>query len=207
MIGQDTQHTARALVLYGSADLDAQDLGHAYLSSMDLADFERPYGLGSRRGGARPASLVVRDISRLLALTGSPTVIAFDQIDTLVAQSGGSAIAAAGALDAAAASMLGQVTNGLMALRETDPSRPDRGRLSAGHLEDHPSGGGRLGAGPVPRGTVHGTGLQRQGRHGDRSQAVGGPLRRRGFPAAVPDLARSASSPSPRRRTSRRGHC
>ena len=45
-------------------------------------------------------------------------MIAFDQIDTLVAQSGGSAIAAAGALDAAAASMLGQVTNGLMALRE-----------------------------------------------------------------------------------------
>ncbi len=117
VIGQDTQHTARALVLYGSLDLDAQDLGHAYLSSMDLADFgdRTDWGLGVE---ARPASLVVRDISRLLALTGSPTVIAFDQIDTLVAQSGGSAIAAAGALDATAASMLGQVTNGLMALRE-----------------------------------------------------------------------------------------
>ena len=117
VIGQDTQHTARALVLYGSQDLDAQDLGYAYLNSIDLADFgdRADWGLGVE---ARPASLVVRDISRLLALTGSPTVIAFDQIDTLVAQSGGSAITAAGALDAAAASMLGQVTNGLMALRE-----------------------------------------------------------------------------------------
>ncbi len=117
VIGQDTQHTARALVLYGSQDLDAQDLGHAYLTSMDLADFgdRTDWGLAVE---ARPASLVVRDLSRLLALTGSPTVIAFDQIDTLVAQSGGSAIASGGALDAAAASMLGQVTNGLMALRE-----------------------------------------------------------------------------------------
>jgi hypothetical protein len=117
VLGQEAAHTARALVLYGAQDHTLQDLGYAYLTSMGLADFEEraDWGLAVE---PRPASLVVRDISRLLALTGSPTVIAFDQLDTLFAQSGGSAIATGGALDPAAASMIGQVANGLMSLRE-----------------------------------------------------------------------------------------
>jgi hypothetical protein len=117
VLGQETQQTARALVLYGAQDLAAQDIGYAYLNSLDLSDFtERAvWGMAVE---ARPPSLVVRDISRLLALTGSPTVIAFDQLDTLFAQSGGSAITAGGALDAGSAAILGQVANGLMALRE-----------------------------------------------------------------------------------------
>jgi hypothetical protein len=117
VLGQETQHTARALVLYGAQDHTLQDLGYAYLTSMGLSDFaERAeWGLAVE---PRPASLMVRDISRLLALTGSPTVIAFDQLDTLFAQSGGSAIAAGGSLDEASANMIGQVANGLMALRE-----------------------------------------------------------------------------------------
>ncbi len=117
VLGQETQHTARALVLYGAQDHAQQDLGYAYLTSMGLADFpERTeWGLTEQ---PRPPSLMVRDISRLLALTGSPTVIAFDQLDTLFAQSGGSAIAAGGALDETSANMIGQVANGLMTLRE-----------------------------------------------------------------------------------------
>jgi hypothetical protein len=116
-LGQEAQHTLRALVLYGAQDHTLQDLGYGYLTSMGLADFEEraEWGMAVE---PRAASLIVRDISRLLALTGSPTVIAFDQLDTLFAQSGGSAIATGEPLDAEAANMIGQVANGLMSLRE-----------------------------------------------------------------------------------------
>jgi hypothetical protein len=116
-LGQETQHTARALVLYGAQDHTLQDLGYAFLTSLALHDFEEraEWGLAVE---SRPASLIVRDLSRLLALTGSPTVIAFDQLDTLFAQSGGSAIAAGEGLNPEAAAMIGQVADGLMSLRE-----------------------------------------------------------------------------------------
>lgn len=116
-LGQEAQHTARALVLYGAQDHTLQDLGYAYLTSLGLSDFgERAeWGLAVE---PRPAALIVRDISRLLALTGSPTVIAYDQLDTLFAQSGGSAIATGEPLNPEAAAMIGQVANGLMSLRE-----------------------------------------------------------------------------------------
>jgi hypothetical protein len=116
-LGQETQHTARALVLYGAQDHTLQDLGYAFLTSLGLHDFEEraEWGLAVE---PRAASLIVRDLSRLLALTGSPTVIAFDQLDTLFAQSGGSAIATGDALNPEAATMIGQVADGLMSLRE-----------------------------------------------------------------------------------------
>jgi hypothetical protein len=116
-LGMETQHTARALVLYGAADHALQDLGYAFLTSLGLGDFDEraDWGLAVE---PRPAALIVRDISRLLALTGSPTVIAFDQLDTLFAQSGGSAIGTGDAVSAEAATMIGQVADGLMSLRE-----------------------------------------------------------------------------------------
>jgi hypothetical protein len=116
-LGMEAQHTARALVLYGARDHVLQDLGYAFLTSVGLADFEErgEWGLPTE---PRTASLIVRDISRLLALTGCPTVIAYDQLDTLFAQSGGSAISTGEALTPEAAATIGQVANGLMALRE-----------------------------------------------------------------------------------------
>jgi len=116
-VGQECQDTARALVLHGSAAMATQDLGYAYLNSIELVDFpdRADWGLSL---STRSPQLIVRDISRLLALTGSATVIAIDQIDTLFAQSAGSAINSGGALDDAAANLLGQVADGLMTLRE-----------------------------------------------------------------------------------------
>jgi hypothetical protein len=49
---------------------------------------------GMRRS-VRTAELIVRDLSWLLALSG-PTVIAVDQIDTLIAQSAKPSLAAGG---------------------------------------------------------------------------------------------------------------
>jgi Helicase HerA, central domain len=115
-VGQETQDTARALVLYGSRDFRAQDVGYEFLTSTVPDDnIERSaWGISPR---VRTPQLVVRDISRLLALTG-PTVIAVDQIDTLFAQSMSSVISGAEAGDHHDPLLLGQIADGLMSLRE-----------------------------------------------------------------------------------------
>jgi hypothetical protein len=202
VLGQETQHTARALVLYGSQDLAAQDIGYAYLNSVTLSDFGERAAWGMAVE-SRPPSLVVRDISRLLALTGSPTVIAFDQLDTLFAQSGGSTINAGGALDSGSAATLGQVANGLMALRELTRKAlivvaciPDTWKILR-----------REAVGPVPdrfREARSWAGFQREGRHGDRAKAAGGALRRRRLPPPYPTWPIRELA-SPRRITSRHG--
>src|SRR6185312_4402095 len=76
--------TLRALVLLGAGDLAAHDVGEAYLQSSE------EHGSDDRdhwRLRASPASAqeCVRDISRLIALAG-PSVLAVDQIDTLLAR-------------------------------------------------------------------------------------------------------------------------
>ena len=84
-LGRESQNTARALVLLASDDLAATGHRAAYLSSTTEEEpGER--AAGACGGGDKPPQQIVRDISRLLALTG-PTVIAIDQIDTLFAQS------------------------------------------------------------------------------------------------------------------------
>lgn len=117
VLGQEVKDTARALVLQASQDFDAQDLGRAYLASLELTDYpERTeWGFASN---TRPPQLIVRDISRLLALTGSPTVLAVDQIDTLFAQTTGSLIGGNGVFEPRTQTMLGQVADGLLNLRE-----------------------------------------------------------------------------------------
>lgn len=68
----------RALVLYAS---EHSDVGRAYLKGVDDASEERRrWGLPAEASQSRA---LVRDISRVLAMTG-PCVIAVDQLDTLV---------------------------------------------------------------------------------------------------------------------------
>ncbi|MFE9746391.1 ATP-binding protein [Saccharothrix saharensis] len=74
-IAVECADTIRALVLYGS---EHADIGLAYLQG--LTDAGREWGLPPR---SKPSQTLVRDISRVLALTG-PCVIAVDQLDTLV---------------------------------------------------------------------------------------------------------------------------
>lgn len=100
--------TARALLLYGSGDRGAYQVADHYLSGADeLKRGERSkWDLPS---GPRSALALVRDITRLLALTG-PIVVAVDQLDTLVALQ----TKQAGAEDL----MTAQIADGLMRLRE-----------------------------------------------------------------------------------------
>lgn len=114
-VGMECQDTARALVLQAAADLRLQDIGYEFLCSNDEEEAGQRAAWGMRRG-KRSAQEVVRDVSRLLALTG-PTVIAVDQIDVLINQSE-KVQAVSDQARWHAALLLEQIAGGLMALRE-----------------------------------------------------------------------------------------
>ncbi|MGH3879949.1 MAG: ATP-binding protein [Actinophytocola sp.] len=114
-VAQECGDTARALVLYAATDSRKTNVGQDYLGGFDETDQgeRRTWGIHPR---TKPAKSVVRDISRLLALTG-PTVIAVDQLDTLVAKS--TTRFGEAAQDQPLARELSLLADGLMLLRET----------------------------------------------------------------------------------------
>jgi hypothetical protein len=114
-VGADCQNTARALVLYRSPDPAAQEVGYSYFElDGDVPDPERETW-GFRRGSRLPQQ-ILGDLSRLLALTG-PSVIAIDQIDSVMAQvtSGRSD---SPANQQARVRLVNELADGLMELRE-----------------------------------------------------------------------------------------
>jgi hypothetical protein len=82
-VARSSQETARALALSASMDIGHQYIAETYFLSGEETEPGERDAWGMRRAG-RSARLIVQDISRLLAMTG-PSVIAIDQIDTLVA--------------------------------------------------------------------------------------------------------------------------
>jgi hypothetical protein len=113
-VGQECRDTARALVLYASGDSKLQDIGYDYLLSMnEMEPADRTFwGI---RPGIKPAQRVVSEVSRLLALTG-PTVVAVDQIDTILARS--FMPEDAGGVRNNAVHTVNLIGDGLMSLRE-----------------------------------------------------------------------------------------
>lgn len=112
---RQAHHTLRALVLLGATDLGVQDVGQAYLNSAEDVD-----DTGRRTWGVGVSTLTpqecVRDISRLVALAG-PSVLAIDQIDTLLAQSATSTAGRDGGTTDNRD--LEHVAHGLMGIRQT----------------------------------------------------------------------------------------
>lgn len=106
--------TIRALALYASADSKLTGIGKGYLSgSTDQEDDRRKWGMDPEPTSQRA---LVRDISRVLALTG-PSVAAIDQLDSLIEK-------AANATDERVtnpelAGELVAIADGLIQLRET----------------------------------------------------------------------------------------
>jgi DNA helicase HerA-like ATPase len=121
LVARECDDTARALALSASEDVAHRDLAENYFSSEPEAEpGERAPWRMRRR--PRTAQEMVRELSRLLALTG-PTVMAVDQIDTLISQS--SMASHAGQLadpppvdDWAQLLVIEQIAHGLMALRQ-----------------------------------------------------------------------------------------
>ncbi|SMD06159.1 ATP-binding protein [Kibdelosporangium aridum] len=109
-VAMECQDAARALALAASVDVREANVGYDYLtSSGEMREEDR------RRWGfrAKPheARRVVSDVSKLLGLTG-PSVVAIDQIDTLVTLAQKSAVA--GVVDR----QIAEIADGLMHLRE-----------------------------------------------------------------------------------------
>ncbi|WP_030905392.1 ATP-binding protein [Streptosporangium amethystogenes] len=114
-VGKGAKDSLRALVLYASADHGMQDIGDGFLSALPEEEPGERAAWGIRQFPKTPQE-IVKDLSRLLALTG-PSVVAVDQIDVLVAQSPvpdeGTAVH-----DWRDLIVVDQVAGGLMALRE-----------------------------------------------------------------------------------------
>ncbi|MFC8847714.1 MULTISPECIES: ATP-binding protein [unclassified Micromonospora] len=113
------QETARALALSASEDISHRDLAENYfLSGEEVVAGERA-AWGMRRA-PRPAQQIVQDLSWLLALTG-PSVVAIDQVDTLIAQlaiQSDPAVVGAAAMRPDQSLMLARMADGLMSLRQ-----------------------------------------------------------------------------------------
>ncbi|MGW0071027.1 ATP-binding protein [Streptosporangium sandarakinum] len=114
-VGKDAKDTLRALVLRAGTDHRAQDVGEGFLQALPEEEPGGRAAWGIRQLPKTPQE-IVRDLSRLLALTG-PSVIAVDQIDVLVAQSAISSDSTA-VHDWRDLIVADQVAGGLMALRE-----------------------------------------------------------------------------------------
>ncbi|XVU30404.1 ATP-binding protein [Actinoplanes sp. CA-054009] len=118
-VARASQDTARALALSASEDVGHRDLAENYFLSGEESEPGERGEWGMRRAPRR-SQQIVQDLSWLLALTG-PSVIAIDQIDTLIAQSSiaaGSRLTEAARVSPEQALMLSQIADGLMALRQ-----------------------------------------------------------------------------------------
>ena len=118
-VARASQETARALALSASEDVAHRDLAENYFISGEESEPGERAAWGMRRA-PRGAQQIVQDLSWLLALTG-PSVIAIDQIDTLIAQFAiqtDPALAEAGRIGPEQALMLARVAEGLMSLRQ-----------------------------------------------------------------------------------------
>jgi hypothetical protein len=115
-VGRDCQDTARALVLHGAGDFEAQDVGYAHLiSELGDPDARAAWGLTP---ASRAPQQIVQDVSRLIALTLDPTVIAVDQLDTLFAQTSTSLLDEHTGLEDDQAKVIGPIADGLLTLRD-----------------------------------------------------------------------------------------
>ncbi|HCT75248.1 MAG TPA: AAA family ATPase [Micromonosporaceae bacterium] len=109
--------TARAMILLASPMRSMQDIGYTYLQSLtEMNDGER------RTWGIHPdAKLphqIVKEMSQLLALTGT-SVIAIDEIDTLIAQAATSTKTPAAGESSEQTALINQIADGLLTLRNT----------------------------------------------------------------------------------------
>jgi hypothetical protein len=113
--GWGCRHTARALILLAAEDQAVREIGESYLRSGSEAMLGERIQWGIHPD-PQPAHEIVREVSALLAMTGS-SVLAIDQIDTLISQAGISMRTTP--LDMPRAELFDQIGTGLMELRQS----------------------------------------------------------------------------------------
>ena len=117
-VGRACQDTARALVLCCAQDPDAQDLADQFLRAREDGAAQDWAQWGLRRLG-KSSREIAAEISRLLSLTG-PSLLAVDQIDTLIADMDAS-YDDDGGITVTQARLLERAGDGLMDLRQAMP--------------------------------------------------------------------------------------
>jgi Helicase HerA, central domain len=110
-------YTARAMILLAAPKRALQDIGYTYLQSLsEMNDGER------KTWGIHPNTKlphqVVNEMSQLLALTGT-SVIAIDEIDTLIAQAATNTKMTAADENSEQTALINQIADGLLTLRNT----------------------------------------------------------------------------------------
>jgi hypothetical protein len=116
--GHACRYTARALVLLAARDSIASEVGEAYLISVGEGTPGERMAWGIHPE-PKQAHEIVHQLSRLLALTG-PSLLAIDQIDTLISQSTRSTDSqTASPVGLPREKLLDEIGTGLMELRET----------------------------------------------------------------------------------------
>ena len=137
-VGQECRDTARALVLYGSGDPRLQDIGYDYLLSMnEMEPADRTLLGHPARCEARPTGG-----QRSLAPLGTdrPSVVAVDQIDTILARS--DLPESAGGIRNDRISTVNLVGDGLLSLREITRRTVSVVSCLPRHMGRHPAGCG-----------------------------------------------------------------
>ena len=120
-LGAECHETLRALVLRASKNVEALDVGRAYLQGREETEAGERRHWGIRHWEAKNPQWIIAELVRLLALTG-PTVIAVDQIDDLVVRYGVGSTGAVGANALAQDNrQLNLIAGGLMDFREQAP--------------------------------------------------------------------------------------
>ena len=203
-IGQETQDTARALVLHGSADMKAQDVGYAYLTSLDGGDTNRPRVLGPRRGLAVAAADRARHVAAARADRPDGDRDRPDRHAVRASRTSSVIRARRHRSITTADRLLGQVADGLMNLREVTR----RTLTLVACLPDTWALIKRGSATPVPDRFRETFTLDRIpdaniGRD-DHREAVRRALQRDPVPSALPDLADRRERRSSMRRSSLR---
>ncbi|HEY2735875.1 MAG TPA: hypothetical protein VGI70_17880, partial [Polyangiales bacterium] len=117
---QEHQDVLRALVLFGSDDLNLRDLGWKWLQAIGVDDQEKlKHGFQRNAGDPRE---IVRGISFLMSLI-APTLLALDQLDAIVAElqlvTESSTEDGEKQRSAAALAIIQGIAKGLIALRDT----------------------------------------------------------------------------------------
>ncbi|MCE6998593.1 DUF87 domain-containing protein [Saccharothrix sp. S26] len=115
--GRQSRHTARALILLSAIDPAVQEIGEAYLTSGSESVPGERAAWGIHPDPKHPHEMV-REISGLLGMTGA-TLLAIDQIDTLVAQAGiATGSSRESPFELPRSELFDQIGTGLMELRE-----------------------------------------------------------------------------------------
>lgn len=150
-VGDDWHDALRAFVLRASKNVEATEVGRAYLQAREENESGERKRWGIGRPDAKSPQWILKEVIGLLALTG-PIVVAVDQIDALLTVSDSKLNETGADAPAAHSQQAKAVAAGLMDLREQSPRTLLVVACLPDHLDHHRRVGRRIRVRPLPGG-------------------------------------------------------